>query len=188
MKYLLISLGSLFTGLLLQGQTFEIDPEQSQLKWEGSAAFSAYKLSGHINAKEGFITIQNNQITQSKLVIDMKTISSEINQLTKHLKSKDFFEVKSYPTATFQWAGELPSNTSLKLAGSLNIKEQAQNHTIEGTLTNLGATIVFKGSTIIDRTQFGVNFNSPNFFKHLKDQAIADDFVLEYQLVFKKMN
>lgn len=37
----------------------------------------------------------------------------------------------------------------------------------------------------MDRTQYGVNHNSPSIFKRLKEDAIADEFVLKGELIFQ---
>ena len=38
----------------------------------------------------------------------------------------------------------------------------------------------------MDRTTYGVNYNSPSIFKSLKENVIADDFTLKASLTFIK--
>ncbi|MFT5617313.1 MAG: hypothetical protein ACI85I_000529 [Arenicella sp.] len=39
---------------------------------------------------------------------------------------------------------------------------------------------------IIDRTKFGITYNSPSYFEKMKDQAIADEFTISFNWVFEK--
>jgi len=172
---------------ITNAQNWVLQPNQSQLNWTGKAAFSAYALSGMIQLKTAVITIENEMIQKGNFVFDTKTIKSENKDLTKHLKSKDFFEVKKYKTATFVLESIKIDEKGQQMAiGELTIKDTTKPiaFAIQKELKANGLSI--KGKVTVNRTEFGITFNSPSFFEKLKDQAIADDFELVFELVFLK--
>lgn len=70
------------------------------------------------------------------------------------------------------------------LIGKINIKKimLTEEISIEITTENKELKITFR--TTLDRTRYGVQFNAPNFFKKLKEKAIADEFILKSTLLF----
>ena len=171
----------------INAQNWILQSNQSQLNWTGKAAFSTYALSGTIQLKTVDISIENGIIQSGNFVFDTKTIKSENKDLTKHLKSKDFFEVKKYKTATFVLESLKTDEAGQQMAiGQLTIKDQTKpiELVIQKEIEENQLTI--KGKVIVNRTEFGITFNSPSFFEKLKDKAIADDFELAFELVFLK--
>ncbi len=172
---------------ILSAQNWTFQPTQSQLTWSGKAAFSTYILGGTIQLKTATITTENEIIQTGNAVFDMKTIDGEIKDLTKHLKSKDFFEVKKYKTATFELLEIATNDAGEQIAkGQLTIKNKTNQ--IEFILQQAfnQNQLIIKGKAMVNRTDFGITFNSPSFFEKLKDQAIADEFELVFELLFVK--
>ena len=170
----------LFTSLTFQsfGQIKKINIEKSLLNWTGKAAFSSYTLTGHINPKRGEIEIKSDSIIALTIVIDMKSISHEYKDLVKHLKSKDFFDVKKFEEAYFELTkpSVIKDNIAV-LTGNMTIKNVTHQESITINLQDNYNSISF--NVLLDRTKYGIKFNSPNFFKKLKENAIADEFKLE---------
>lgn len=170
----------------LSGQNLELVPEQSQIKWTGKAAFSNYSLSGTIKIKSCNIIMRNNLIEKIDITIDMNSLDAENEDLKNHLRSKDFFEVENYPAANFR-ADKVINIESNKyeVMGDMTIKNQTHQEKILPTISKQENYWTIKGEIILDRTKYGIFFNSPNIFKNLKEQAIADEFTLQYSLTSK---
>ena len=113
---------------------------------------------------------------------DIKNLK-ENGKLVQHLKSKDFFYVKSYKTA--------------KLVVQNFQKKKGNHYVVIGNITIRGitkkikfpATIQFKknflhakGILRIDRTKFDIKYNSGTFFKALGDKLINDEFILKFEI------
>jgi len=176
----------LFVTHFITAQTLQLDTKASTLQWTGKAAFSAYSLSGTLEAKSGTVQLTNDQITAATLTLDMPSIESEIRQLVKHLKSDDFFEVKKFKTADFVLTSPLHWAKAKTATGNLTIKNVTKP--TELVLTKVernGNTVHLSGTAQVDRTAYGIYYNSPNYFENLKQDAIADVFELEFELVFK---
>lgn len=167
-------------------QQYNLNIKKSQLKWTGKAAFSAYTLSGQLKAKSGNFTITDGQLTEATIVINMKSLSSGMKDLTKHLRSKDFFEVKKHTTASFKLTEPIDLKVkNPKAIGQLTIKGVTKKYAFPLSIMAVKKGYQAKGKLTINRTDFGIFYNSPNYFEGLKQQAIADDFELELDLWFE---
>lgn len=163
-------------------QNQELNIKNSELSWTGKAAFNAYALTGSLKAEKGQITIKDDHIQSLNVIINMKSLDHENKDLKSHLRSADFFEVDTYTKATFKLLK--PSkieNGKATVTGTMTIKGQSKEETIELTIKD--DTLSF--NHIMDRTAYGIKFNSPSFFKKMKENAIADNFELKGTLIFK---
>lgn len=118
----------------------------------------------------------------------MQSIRSDIGQLTQHLRSADFFAVKRFPEARFTLGQPFtPGSTTGTASGMLTIKGIAKQEKIQLAARREGKTLRLEGKAAIDRTAYGICYNSPSFFEGLKQEAIANDFELAFKLVFEEM-
>jgi len=157
--------------------------------------------TGYVKLSEGEVLLEKNEIKGGSFVIDINSIvdldlkdEGMNSKLVGHLKSPDFFNAEKYPTAKF-----VITKVS-ELHGSVADKAKA-NHYLEGNLTIKGITrkVNFNASInmlngkltasavpfSIDRTQWGINYQSKSIFAELKDQFIYDDIILSFELVSK---
>jgi len=159
--------------------TAELPSHQTKseaLEWVGKAAYNAYSLKGTVIVKSVRSRLSSDRIEELYVEIDMTSLDHENKELRSHLRSKDFFEVKTYKTASFTLSetAEIHNNQAT-LTGIMQIKNIQKKETFVVT--------VKEGQLVIDlsinRTNYGITFNSPTFFEKLKDQAIADEFKLQ---------
>jgi polyisoprenoid-binding protein YceI len=161
-----------------QGQRYQITPQNSQIAFVGS------KVTGSHNGSFGDFSGQidyNGTPEQSHVNIDIKadSITTDTPDLTKHLKTADFFDVAKYPQATFV-------STAIKAGG-----EGGASHTVTGNLTLHGVTksvtfpatisvtpdVATVDSTFsINRKDFGINYAGA------ADNAIRDNVVLTLKI------
>ncbi|MFK7783033.1 YceI family protein [Psychroserpens sp.] len=168
--------------ITVNAQALKLNEKQSELSWTGKAAFNSYSLTGSIKVKEGAIEIKDNTLLSLVIVIDMKSLNHENSDLKSHLKNKDFFEVNAFPVATFKLSKPvIINNNEAILIGQMTIKNISKEETIKVLIIN--NTITLNHS--IDRTSYGVKFNSPSFFKKMKENAIADEFAINGKLYFE---
>ena len=175
-------------GALIDGkQSLQLNSAKSTLNWKGYAALSSYALGGTLKAKKGELVFKEEQVVQSTLQIDMNSLQAEIKDLENHLKKKDFFEVQKYPEAQFV----MNQPTSFKegpctLNGNLTIKSTTEPVQIKGQFEPTTNGWKYVGQIRVDRTRFGITYNSQSFFKNLGEHAIADHFDLEFELYFEQ--
>lgn len=105
------------------------------------------------------------------IVIEMDSVWSDADKLTEHLKSADFFEVETYPTATFTVTGIEPA-------------EEGNSYTLSGTLELHGVTKAITFPAAIARRPDGKVTLDSEFAINRKDFGIdypgkADDLIRE---------
>lgn len=186
MKKYLFFLAGLILAATAHTQNYQLNPDKSEMAWAGKAAFSTYTLSGGIKPRTGKLIVEGERIRDASLVIDMQSIRSDIAQLEKHLRSADFFKVEGFPEAVFLLGQPIVLGGGEQAAvGVLKIKGVSNQEEIPITARMEEATLVLEGKAVIDRTAYGIYYNSPNFFEGLKQDAIADAFELSFRLVFE---
>ena len=157
-----------------QGQKYSITPQNSKIEFIGS------KVTGHHNGSFGEFSGQvdyagSPENSHVNIAIKTDSITTDTPDLTKHLKTADFFDVAKYPEATFV-------STAIKSGG-----QNGASHTITGNLTLHGVTkaVTFpatisvtpdaatvESSFSINRKDFGINYAGA------ADNLIRDDVVL----------
>lgn len=163
----------------------EVKIEKSKVVWK------AYKVTGsHVGTialKEGTLTFEKDKLIDGKFTIDMTTITNTDQEgeykekLEGHLKSDDFFDVKTYPTSSliFKKIRAIGKN-SYKVTGNLTIKGITNPIDFEVSIYGKKAT----GTLKVDRAKYNVRYGSTSFFDNLKDKAIYDEFDLIVDLEF----
>jgi len=158
-----------------QGQKYLITPQTSKVEFVGS------KVTGSHNGSFGDFSGQidyaaTTEQSHVNIVIKTESLTTDTPDLTKHLKTADFFDVAKFPEATFV-------STSIKPGG-----EKGASHTITGNLTLHGVTkavtfpatinVTPETATVdstfsINRKDFGINYAGQ------ADNLIRDDVVLK---------
>ncbi len=91
--------------------------------------------------------------------IDAASLFTEIQKLTDHLKSPDFFEVREYPKATFEstkvTAGEKGKTL---ITGKLSLHGVTKEISFPATVAVDAKGLTLTSEFSIDRTQFGMTF------------------------------
>jgi polyisoprenoid-binding protein YceI len=158
-----------------QGQRYLITPQNSKVEFVGSKVTGSH--NGSFGDFSGEIDYAGSPETSHvHLTIKADSITTDTPDLTKHLKTADFFDVAKFPQATF-------TSTAIKAGG-----EKGASHTITGNLTLHGVTksITFPAtisvtpdtatvdsSFSINRKEFGINYAGA------ADNLIRDEVVLK---------
>ncbi len=118
-------------------------------------------------AGTGFLDIETPSNSKLELTIQSTSIDTGNNDRDAHLRSNDFFAMEEFPTITFvSTAFASAGGNTYKVTGDLTIKGISKSITIDLDFTGDAVDpygnnrIGFEGSSSIDRTDFGVNFNA----------------------------
>ena len=148
------------------GKTFAFSPDSSSIGFVGSKVTGRH--NGGFRKFAGELHVENGKIadTGNKVVIDTTSLFADNDRLTGHLKSKDFFDVAQYPTATFQTTSIVPNTTNSTIAGDL---------TLHGITRHISfpATIKVTDSSVDVAAQFFLN----RFDFEMKYPGKADDLI-----------
>ena len=178
-------------------QSLKVDASDSKVNWSGKSPTGEHL--GYIKLTDGELIVDKGEIKGGKFNFDMNSITNtdisdaeSRNKLVTHLKSVDFFDVQKFPTAKFVI-------TKVSKLNNGSTGQLKATHRVEGDLTIKGITkkISFDASInllngkfaasapafIINRTEWGVNYQSKSIIAGLKDEFIYDDITVSIELV-----
>ncbi|PJJ48070.1 YceI family protein [Hymenobacter chitinivorans] len=158
---------------------YRVDTAASKLTWTGYAEVGSWAPSGTVQLRQGQLEYGGNTLRNGRFEIDMRTIAHPNPDLQNHLRGTDFFAVEQFPTAVF----ELREVVGTEAVGQLTVKGITRPLRFPVRITRAGGTLRVQGTASVDRTQFGVQFNSSSFFQNLGDHAIRNDFQLAFDMV-----
>jgi polyisoprenoid-binding protein YceI len=185
LKTIAIALLVAFGTTVATAQTKKVDAKKSTITWVGKKVTGEH--SGTVNLKEGNLIFKGNKLAGGNFTVDMTSMTATDlsgdwkTKLDGHLKSDDFFGTEKFPTSTLVF-----KKIATKSAGVYTVTADL---TIKGISNPITFDITVKGDTAttkltIDRTKYGIKYNSKNFFDSLGDKAIYDDFELTVNLQF----
>lgn len=176
-------------------ETYKVDTTASTIEWKGTKKVGS-SHNGSLKVQSGEFIVENNAIKAGQVVADMKSISNtdvkdadNNKKLVGHLSSKDFFDVEKNSTATFKVTSVTPSKTAeeVTIKGEFTMIGKTNPIEFPATVKFENGTATGKGTVKIDRTKWGLKYNSGNFFKDLAgDKIINDEFELTLNIVAKK--
>ena len=179
---LLVTILSLSISSMVQS-VFKLNPEKSKFSWTGYASVGNYAPTGTIQLASGSLNFNGKNITKAVFEFDMKTISHENKDLQNHLRNEDFFDVEKYPKATFI----LEKIINNQATGLLKIKDVQKRISFPVTIKKSEKEVQIQANINVNRTDFGIKYNSPNFFSNLGDYAIKDNFEFRLDLSMDKL-
>jgi len=170
----------------------DISLEHSVIYWKGTKAIGGGHM-GTVRFQDGVFNFKDNQFENGTFTIDMNTIEcTDVKDkdsnadLVGHLKSGDFFDAENFPTAKVElYKMEMINEGTYKCVASIQIKEVVRKMELELITQSKNDKHVLLGRLSIDRTQFGVVYNSSNFFKSLGDKVIDDEIQLKFEIIQK---
>ncbi|MFA6072800.1 MAG: YceI family protein [Candidatus Woesearchaeota archaeon] len=165
---------------------YTLDVEDSTIAWSATK-IAATPHTGTINLKSGSIDLTDINFATGSFVIDMTTITSDQNldNLIKHLNSADFFNVKMYPTSTLNVKSiSKLDDSKYNIVADLTILNVTKEITFPATLIMDDDNLIANAKFDIDRTKWGIKYNSGSFFKDLGDNTIKDEISYTLNLKF----
>jgi len=162
-----------------------VDIEASILTWKGTKPTGEH--SGIILIKDGDLLVEDGKITGGEFVIDMNSMICKDLQgeyaakLEGHLKSADFFDVATFPTALFVITNVADKENAIQVTGNLTLKDVTKSITIPASVSTVDGVTTFESEKfVINRADFNVKYGSKSFFDNLKDKFIDDNMELSF--------
>jgi polyisoprenoid-binding protein YceI len=158
----------------------------TSISWTGYGETGSYSLTGDVKLKSGRVTYAGNKLLAGTMVIDLTTMNHKTEDLVNHLKGEDFFDVAKYPTAQLSiQKSDSTGINQLKVTAALTIKNITKNISFPVSFKKENGRLRFTGKVKVDRTKFGIQFGSNSFFDNLGDQAIKNEFDINFDMITK---
>ena len=157
-----------------QGEKFLITPANSKIEFHASKVTGSHhggfeKFSGTIDYAG---QIETSRVT---INIDTTSVTTDTPDLTKHLKTPDFFDVAKYPQATFTSTEIKPGGdkgAAYTVTGNLQLHGVTKSITFPATIAAAPDAITVESTFSINRKDFGINYAGA------ADNLIRDEVVL----------
>lgn len=175
----------------LHVDTYKVDVKSSTIEWTGEKLSGKHTgtiklLSGSLYNNHGkfggVFTIDMNSIAVTDLTGDKKA------KLEGHLKSDDFFGVKTFPSSTFEITSLAPlsgvnaGEPNFNVTGKLTIKNKTNDISFPATIKFDGPNMTASGTVKIDRSKYDVRYGSKTFYSDIGNKAISDEFILKLNI------
>jgi len=149
----------------------------STVSWVGSKVTGSH--DGGFRAFEGEIVLIDRDPAASRVsvVIDTTSIWSDTERLTEHLKSADFFEVATYPTATFTSTSIVTGEEGWSVTGNLEMHGVAKSITFPAMILVEENRIVVRAEFFVQRYDWGIVYPGK------PDDLIRDEVVIRLDMV-----
>jgi polyisoprenoid-binding protein YceI len=146
--------------------TWKLDPTHSSANFAVKHMVVA-TFRGRFENIDATLTVGEDGAAQLVGTVDAGSIVVKDENLQAHLGSPDFFDTERYPELRFASKAIRRDGEELVIDGELTIKDHTHAVEARGTITDphetLGGAIKIGVTleTVIDRTQFGLEWNAP---------------------------
>jgi polyisoprenoid-binding protein YceI len=171
-------------GKVMLSDSFTIDLSVSKVIWSGKA-LGIIKHEGTVDFTQASLQVSEGRVKGGTFIVDLTTITatdknlnpmkgSKYEKLKQHLSSSEFFDVETYPTATFN----LDTIIANSAFGKLTLRNHSHQEQVENILiSSEGNAIAITGDLVFNRKKFDVSWDT-----RFKDGIMADDIKLKVML------
>jgi len=169
---------------LAQTSTWVSDPNHSEVDFS-IIHMSVSKIHGRFGNVQATIVYNEADVTKSTVTatIGVDTVNTGVDQRNTHLKSPDFFDIATMPTATFTSTSVVKNGNNLTVTGNLTLHGVTKPVVLDvvgpnGSMTDPKGKVHtgFSATTTLDRTAFGIG---PKFPAAMVGDDVALDIELE---------
>jgi polyisoprenoid-binding protein YceI len=162
---------------------YTLDPSRSEVSFIGKKITGQHtgvfkKVSGEIELRG---EVADNGVV--RVSIDLASVKTDDDELDDHLRSKDFFDVERFPTATFASTALAPSQkpgTTHTIYGNLTLHGVTRPFAFPATITIGTDTVTANAELAIDRKDYGI------VYPGLPDDLISDEVMIRFAITARR--
>lgn len=141
---------------------YTLDGDNTKIEWTGTKKDG--KHVGGFKKLSGSCTCDGDP-AKAKLDVSIETDSlyADDEKLTGHLKSKDFFDVKTNPTSAFKATKiekDGKDDGKFKVTGDFTLNGKTKEITFPATITEKDGVFSLTAEFKIDRTDYGMKYGA----------------------------
>ena len=163
--------------------TYILDPHHTNIVWHADH-FGFSTQSGKFPLVNGTLLLDEADPAKSKIQVNLDTakLATGDAKFDEHLKSKDFFDVATYPLANFSSTKVTKTGESTaQVEGTLTLHGVSRQIVLDVTLNKKGdnpitnkASVGFTATTTIKRSDFGISYALPGVSDEVKLDIAAE--------------
>lgn len=168
---LLSALVLAFSAPAFAAETYNLDPNHTNITWNANH-FGFSNPDGKFASASGTVVLDEADPVNSKVEVTVKTdgLVTGLPKFDEHLKSADFLNVVQFPEAKFvSTKVEVGPNKTAKVHGDLTLLGVTKPVVLDVKLNQIAPnpmsnvkTAGFSATTVIKRSEFGMNKYVPN--------------------------
>lgn len=177
-------------------EIFAVDSTQSLVYWFGSSPTGSH--NGLLKLSKGTLHFSNGMLVSGEIYADMQNLKNldiqdpgDRKDLEDHLKGEDFFNSNSFPYSVFKITRVehlTDSSFNLLITGTLTVRNTSHELQVKGSLSRSNDQLMISIPEFkIDRTEYGIMYQSKKILASLKDGFIADEISLTMKITAVKM-
>lgn len=189
---LLLVVSTLTHAQLTEG-SHTISLNESIITWKVDYSIGRKGHEGTLTLTSGTMLVKDGLIQGGNFTIDMNSVRATdmtgqgAKGLEEHLKGDDFLSTKNHPNGYFTVLNSTSdSSGKFTVSGYLILKGISNTISFPTTVVETKTSITIKSTFTINRTLWGINYQSGSIFGILKDEAISDDMNIILNFTFKK--
>jgi K(+)-stimulated pyrophosphate-energized sodium pump len=172
---------------------FHVDTKKSSLEWKATKVGGEHM--GTIDLIEGTFEVKDDKLMSANFSIDMHSIkNTDIEDTSKkagfleHILSQDFFVADSFPSAKLliKKAEFIPQTGNYVVSADLTIKGITKEVVFPATFKANGDEMEADASFNIDRTRWGITYNSKTVIGATAEKFINDEIEFKVHLSASK--
>lgn len=141
-------------------EKYSITSQNSKVEFVGSKVTGSH--NGSFKEFTGNIDYAGTpEKSRVNVIIDMSSVTTDDENLTKHLKTPDFFDVQQFTRATFTSTEIKPGGdkgASHTVTGNLQLHGVTKSISFPATISVTGDVATVESSFAINRRDFGINY------------------------------
>ncbi len=144
----------------VESSTARIDAKNTRIEFVGLHTGSSPRPRlGGFKQFDGVLVVEEGQLKTISVEIEIASIWTEFDKLTRHLQAADFLNAKEYPTARFKSTKIVQGNEEgmVEVTGELNLHGTKETITFPAKVELSKEGIVVDSEFQIDRALFGMN-------------------------------
>jgi len=156
-----------------------LDMKQSSVQWVGAKVTG--KHTGGFANVEGDVRVEGGLVVGTRATIQISSLFSDTEKLTKHLLSPDFFNMGSFATSTFEATRIEPHPDVVDMhlvQGKLSLHGLAKEISFPAKITVTEALVHVAAEFTIDRQIFGIDYPGK------PDNLIKDAVLIQLDLTY----
>lgn len=169
---------------------YKVIPAESSISWKANKVAESH--TGTIGVSNGVAKFNGTQLVGGNFIFDINSLkvtdvkdAKSNAKLVKHLLSPDFFNAGTHSTALFQ----VTNVEGKQVTGDLTLNGIKKSISFPIAVATNGDTItILSDMFTIDRTEFGIKYNSDKIMdiKKLGDKLIKNDVEIKINVKAQK--
>lgn len=124
--------------------------------------------TGNFSDFQGSVTAADDEVSAISVEIQMASVSTPMDKLTNHLQAPDFFDVRQFPTASFQTTSIVPDEDGKHMiTGELTLHGETKEISFPAEISMTDGQLDLMATLTLDRTEFGMTQNTDKVNKEV---------------------